>query len=476
MAIRNLYIPALLIFLVNACSTKTEQTPPNVLMIIVDDLRPELGCYGNDKILTPHIDELAAEGMVFLNSYCNIPVCGASRASLMTGLRPTRNRFLHYYTWADVEVPDAECLSQHFRNHGYYTLSSGKVFHHMDDRASSWDENWRPPTSATWRDYHIKENIDLELASGGPPTECLEVDDTAYHDGKLAEKTIADLHKMKENGKPFFMAVGFVKPHLPFTAPKKYWDLYDRESFPATGQAFLPSDAPLEAFHNSGELRAYHGIPEEGFVSDSVSRLLQHGYYACVSYTDAQVGKVLASLKELGLDKNTVVVLLGDHGWNLGEHGMWCKHCNFNTSLQAPIIIRAPEITRGTPTAAVVEFIDLYPTLCELCDLPVPETVEGRSLVPLLNDPHATWPDQAVAKYFDGLSLKTSRWAYTEWRDDTDSLKSTMLYDHDVDRAEMHNLSADHEYAAVADSLSSLLNALRGKDYFTENPVSPPDP
>jgi iduronate 2-sulfatase len=424
-------------------------------------------------IQSPNIDKLASEGVLFGNSFCNVPVCGASRASLMTGARPTRNRFLSYFTQSDVEAPEAICLSQHFKNNGYYTISNGKIFHNLNDREESWDENWRPKTTAGWRDYHINENVTMELNGGGPPYENAEVEDTAYHDGKLAEKTIADLKRLKENGKPFFLASGFVKPHLPFNAPTKYWDLYSKNNFQPTQKEFWPQNAPKQAFHNSGELRWYGNIPEKGFVDDSMSVMLQYGYYACVSYVDAQIGKVLAALEELGLAENTVVILWGDHGWNLGDHGMWCKHCNFNTSLQTPMIIKAPNKSVGAKTLAMTEFVDIFPTLCDLCDLEIPETVEGKSLVPLLENPQAEWTDYVICKYFDGLTIRTPEYAYTEWRNDNDSLISNMLYNHKNNSDETDNIANKAENKLLVKELSEKMLANRGVNYFKTNAPSP---
>jgi iduronate 2-sulfatase len=239
-----------------------------------------------------------------------------------------------------------------------------------------------------------------------------------------------------------------------------------------TERIFWPDNAPAEAFHNSGELRAYHGIPAEGFISDSASVMMQYGYYACVSYIDAQIGKVLRTLEELDLADNTIVILWGDHGWNLGEHGMWCKHCNFNTSLRTPMIISAPGYSADESCTAMVEFIDIYPTLAELCGLPLPESLDGRSMVPLLKDPDAAWKDYIVSKYFDGTTLKTSAYAYTQWSTDTDSLISEMLYDHRNDKAERDNLAADPAFTSLADSLQQELRLKRGKDYLKPNPVT----
>lgn len=464
---RWLIVTIVLSILVTSCITAPKKSKPhNVLMIAVDDLRPELGCYGNALVNSPNIDKLAGEGVVFANNYCNIPVCGASRVSLMTGARPTRERFLDYFCRADVEAPEAVCLSQHFKDNGYHTISNGKIFHHMDDREGSWDENWRPETNATWRDYHINENVEMELAGGGPPYENANVHDTAYHDGKLADKTIADLKRMKEFGEPFFIASGFVKPHLPFNAPKKYWEMYEKNDFLPTKKEFWPLNAPKQAFHNSGELRHYGCIPKEGFVDDTMSINMQHGYYACVSYIDAQIGKVLNALDELGLSENTVVMLWGDHGYNLGEHGLWCKHCNFNTSLQTPLIIKAPGKTEGVQSHAMTEFVDVFPTLCELTNLPIPKTVEGLSLVPLLDNPESEWKDYVICKWFDGLTIKTPEYAYTEWRNANDSLITSMLYDHVNDIEETNNLVGDYHYKEVIQELQTKMLANRGANYF----------
>ena len=262
---------------------------PNVLFIAVDDLRPELGCYGQSYIHSPHLDQLAQEGVLFRRAYCNIPVCGASRASLLTGARPTRNRFLGYDTWAEKDYPEAITLPQHFQNNGYHTISNGKIFHHQTDSEDSWNEIWRPSGLGSWRDYLLAENLALDTEEGqrGPAYEKAEVADSAYFDGKIADKTIEDLKKLKAQGKPFFLATGFLKPHLPFNAPARYWDMYDRDSITLPDNYYAPKNAPKAAIHDWGELRNYHDIPKEGPLSDSMALTLIHGYYACVSYTDA---------------------------------------------------------------------------------------------------------------------------------------------------------------------------------------------
>ena len=370
------------------CSCAADKpTNPNILFIAVDDLRPELNCYGAGDIKSPNIDKLADEGTLFERAYCNIPVCGASRASLLTGLRPTRNTFLHYYTRADKDAPNIKTLPELLRDNGYYTISNGKVFHDLDDNALAWDENWRISGKSSWRDYLLPENIQIDEIDNqrGPAFEKADVHDTLYIDGKTAEKSIRDLRRLSGIKEPFFLAVGFVKPHLPFNAPKKYWDLYDPNLIVPPPAGFKPSNAPKEAFHNSGELRSYGGVPIEGAVNDEFAAKLIHGYKACVSYTDQLIGNLLDELKALELDQNTIVIIWGDHGWNLREHGMWCKHCLFETSLHTPLIVKVPW-EKSSRVKSIVEYVDIYPSLCELVGINKPDHLEGRSFVDMIKD------------------------------------------------------------------------------------------
>lgn len=458
-----------------SCTSKTEAPRKlNVLMIAVDDLRPELGAYGNQLIKTPNIDRLASEGVLFKNAYCNIPVCGASRASLLTGTRPTKHRYLRYDERADQKYPEAIPISQHFKDNGYTTISNGKIFHVQEDHTQSWDENWRlQKDGAGWRNYLRPENKALETPEGGrgPAFEAVEVPDSAYYDGQLALKTIRDLKQLKDTEKPFFLSVGFVKPHLPFNAPQRYWDLYQRSDFSPTRPDNWPANAPKQAFHRFGELRSYSGIPQEGPVDDSLSVTLQHGYYAATSYVDQLIGSVLDALEASGLRESTIVVLWGDHGWNLGEHGLWCKHCNFNTSLQAPLIISAPDMPKSKLAPSLVEFVDIYPTIAELCGLSIPSTVEGKSLMPVLENPQAHHKDFIISQFQKGLTIKTERYAYTEWRGAEDNLLSNMLFDHENDLEETINLAGNPEYASLVDSLSTLMVANRGTAYFVDTSV-----
>ena len=436
---------------------------PNVLFIAVDDLRPQLGCYGHKQMLSPNIDRLGAEGVIFLRSYCQVPVCGASRASLMTGVRPTANRFLGYNTWAEKDLPGALSIAKHFRNNGYHTISNGKIFHHRTDCLDGWSEEpWRP--KGGWRNYLLEKNKKLTEKNPdrkGPAYEAADVPDNAYFDGMIADKGISDLRLMKKMDEPFFLALGFLKPHLPFNAPKKYWDLYKREEIDLADNPFRPKGAPDAALHNWGELRAYHDIPPKGPLSDDMARTLVHGYYACVSYTDAQIGRVLAELDRLGLWDDTVVVLWGDHGWNLGEHSLWCKHCNFETSLHSPLIVRAPGIKAGGRTNALTEYLDIYPSLCELCELPLPGHLQGKSFVPLLKNPNLPWQKAVFSRYFKGDSVKTDRYRYTEWRDRNGNVYARMLYDHSIDLVENVNIAERPENKEVVKKLSKMIQGLK---------------
>jgi arylsulfatase A-like enzyme len=436
---------------------------PNVLFIAVDDLRPQLGCYGHKQMISPNIDRLASDGVTFLRSYCQVPVCGASRASLMTGVRPTANRFLGYNTWAQKDLPGALSVAKHFRNNGYYTISNGKIFHHRTDCLDGWSEEpWRP--KGAWRNYLLEENIKLAektSAHKGPAFESADVPDNAYFDGMVADKGISDLHRLKDMDEPFFLALGFFKPHLPFNAPKKYWDLYKRKEIDLADNPFRPKGAPDAALHNWGELRAYHDIPPKGPLSSEMARTLIHGYYACVSYTDAQIGRVLSELDKLGLGDNTIVILWGDHGWNLGEHGLWCKHCNFETSLHSPLIVTVPGIDGGKKSSALTEYLDIYPSLCELCNLPLPGHLQGKSFIPLLKDPNLPWKKAVFSRYFSGDSVKTDRYRYTEWRRKNGKVYAQMLYDHSVDLVENVNISEMPQNKELVKKLSRMIQGHR---------------
>jgi len=380
---------------------------PNVLFIAVDDLRPELGCYGHELVRSPNIDRLARRGMRFNRAYCQVAICSPSRASLMTGLRPDSAGVVDNVTYFRDTVPDVVTLPQHFRSHGYETVYVGKIYHGaMRDEEKSWSRkavyakpSYRPDVGG----YQLAENQvlverrrqEVKLKYGqvklgglacGPAVESADVPDDAYQDGRSTSAAIATLRQLKAS-KPFFLAVGFHKPHLPFVAPKKYWDLYDPDEIDLADNPFVPKDAPSVGMHCSFELRVRHGIPKSGAIPDEMARNLIHGYLACVSYVDAQIGRIISELERLGLRDNTVVVLWGDHGWHLGEHTLWGKATNFEIATRCPLIVTSPGAkTIGRSSDALVELLDMYPSLCELAGLPVPEHVEGKSFVPLLRN------------------------------------------------------------------------------------------
>jgi len=442
---------------------------PNVLFIAVDDLRPQLNCYGEKQMVTPNLDRLAAEGIAFRRSYCMVPTCGASRASLMTGIRPTRSRFRTYMTWAQEDAPGITTLNTHFKQHGYYTISNGKVFHHAKDNVEGWSEPpWRPKQpdlfKGQWAHPEAPEAAKTSPRGRGPAWESLDVADDTYGDGRLAEKTIRDLRRLKRLDKPFFLAAGFYKPHLPFIAPKKYWNLYDHADIRLPDNYSRPKDAPDSALHTSGELRAYAGIPQKGPVSDDTARMLIHGYYACVSYTDAQIGRLLDELDRLDLAKNTIVIVWGDHGWNLAEHTLWCKHSCFETSMRAPIIVRVPGVAGGQMTDGLTEFIDIYPSLCELAGLPLPSHLEGRSFAPLLEAPDMPWKSTAIGRYVVGDTIRTDRYRYSNYATRQGAPLGRMLYDHRADPDETVNISEQAASRTVVERLHAQLLHGMGKD------------
>ncbi len=451
------------------------QSPPNVLMIAVDDLRPQLNCYGKSFMKTPNFDELARRSVLFERAYCMVPTCGASRASLMTSLRPTPRRFVTHMARTDKDAPGVTTLNAHFQHNGYTTISLGKVLHYTDDNLAGWSEKpWRPSGSDYHDDARLKQAISdhrkkyprQEKQIRGPAFESADVADEDYRDWQNATRAIEYLDRFaKDPEQPFFLAVGFFKPHLPFCAPQKYWDLYDFASIDIPENFYPPDGAPDGAVHTSGELRAYAGIPPSGPVDRETARQMIHGYYACVSFIDAQLGRLLKTLEDTGLAENTIVVLWGDHGWQLGEHGMWNKHSCFETSMHAPLLVSAPGMSRAARTPALTEFIDVYPTLCELAELEIPEHVQGTSLVPLLRDPSAAGKPQAVGRFTIGDTIRTDRYRYSEYRDDRGmgELTGRMIYDHVQDPDENINVVDTDANRSVADKLSKDLNRLKGK-------------
>jgi arylsulfatase A-like enzyme len=444
---------------------------PNVLFIAIDDLRPELGCYGS-RALTPNIDRLAASGLSFDRAYCNQAVCGASRVSLMTGLYPefTGERTYHVTDWRK-RWADVVTLNQHFTQSGYTTIGLGKIYHGSNGPGVD-PENWTEWVKVRGREYANPESLKARKKNPrnragrnkGPSTEVSDAGDESHSDGNRAKVGASRLQQLVEAGKPFFLAVGFTKPHLPFVAPKKYWDLYDRRSFALPPNRGVPPGYPDWARNrNAGELRAYSDVAGKGTPAefpDALNRRLLHGYHACVSYTDRNIGVLLDALESSGASKNTIVVLWADHGWKLGDHSSWCKHTNFECDTRVPLIIRDPRraSTRGR-SKALVELIDLYPTLCDLSGLDKPEHLQGKSLLPVLENPAASHRDFAYSSYPHGRgkgqtgvvghSIRTARHRYTEWWEKgTDKTVASTLTDVEADPGETTVVQGEAELRA----------------------------
>jgi iduronate 2-sulfatase len=442
---RNIIKMALLLTATTGYSQEKEK--PNVLFIIVDDLRPVLGTYDYPAVKSPNIDRLASRGVQFNNSYCNVPVSGASRASLLTGLRPHwPDRFRNANTSADEDCPDALSLPELFKNNGYTTISNGKIFHHQYDKKSSWSEtSWRPDTSTVinyadidWIDTTSVHYINKK-SGAGPYFECSTAPDSLYFDSKVAAKSIKDLQRLAKTGKPFFLAVGFHKPHLPFNAAKKYYDLYDNVEI--ASNRFTPLNLPAQVT-NSKEIFVYGRV--EQYNSDEFHHEARRAYYACVSYVDAQIGRVLESLKELGLEKNTIIVLLGDHGWHLGEHNFWGKHNILYNALFAPLIIKAPGF-QPKKINEIVEFVDIYPTVCNLAGLKIPSQVQGKSMVMLMKNNDKNWKNFAFSEWQGARTVLTERYSYSYWFEEKNK-GAQLLFDHKRDPQENENVVDKAEY------------------------------
>jgi iduronate 2-sulfatase len=435
--------------------SQADDVRPNILFIAIDDLRPELGCYGNSWIKSPNIDKLAAEGTLFSRAYCQVPVCGASRASLLTGLRPTAKRFRNFDTHIEKDAPGAMTLPEEFKNNGYHCISNGKIFHHPEDTAErSWTETpWRPEIKNIAHFAPESKNMIHPKTKRGPVFESADVPDNAYYDGQVAEKTIEDLKRMKELGKPFFLSCGFIRPHLPFNAPKKYWDLYDREEIALADNQYRPKNAP-KSLKGSGEFRKYHNRNIK-LNSDQWHRDMRHGYYACVSYVDALLGSVLQTLDELELRENTIVVLWGDHGWHLGEHNFWGKHNVMHLSSRTPMIIAGPGVNKGQHSKQLVEFVDIYPSLCDIAGIAtVNQELQGTSFRPLLTTADLPWKSAAFSRYQTGDAIITERYNYAEFKNG-----ERMLYDLQKDPQENINIAEYPENKVLVEKLSRRLKA-----------------
>ncbi|MDW3649800.1 MAG: sulfatase [Bacteroidia bacterium] len=466
-----------------SCLEKVEEAAakPNVLFIAVDDLRPELGAYGKSYVKSPHIDRLAKDGLLFRNHFVNMPTCGASRYSLLSGKWPRsltglRNTAIQELIASKKEGPEPESFVHQFRKNDYYTVGIGKITHYVDGKImpqnkkevkgwelpNSWDEmlldvgKW----GSSWgvffgyADGSNRNDKEKEVK----PYEAADVEDEGYPDGLTANLAIRKLRELKDKKQPFFLGVGFFKPHLPFNAPKKYWDLYEPNEIPLSPNPGIPENIHLSSLHESGEFNQYKLGEEKNSLekplSDQYARKLRHAYLACVSYTDALIGKVLHALEEEGLADNTIVVLWGDHGWHLGDQRVWGKHTLFDRALKSPLIIRLPGGKQGGKEFdQVVSTTDIYPTLMDLCGLESPKGLDGRELATLWTDEQPQWESHAWSYFRKGISLRTDRYRISKYfREQEPQIE---LYDHEADPYEQVNIAAEN--AVRVDSLLQLL-------------------
>jgi len=460
-----------------------EQQRPNVLLILVDDLRPAIGAYGDPVAVTPNIDKLAANGFKFENAYSNQAVCAPSRFNLLLGSRSSSSGIYGFGQNFRDYYPDAVTLPQYFKQHGYHTESMGKVFH-IGHNTYADEISWSVPhhkelvieyvdpeskKDGFTREEALFSNQSAHGLPRGFAWESPDVADDAYADGRVAQRAVERLRDLKaQPDQPFFLAVGFARPHLPFSVPKKYWDLYDEAGLPLPTRTVRPEGAPPYAVKYGTEIDQYVPIPEkvtEEPFPDSLTRKLIHGYYAGVSYVDSQIGKVLDELASLDLDDNTIVVLWGDHGYMLGDMGMWTKHVNYELANRIPLIISAPGVaTPGAQTGQLTETVDIYPTLVELAGLPAPEVpqpFDGLSMVPVLRDPETHIRDHAYHCFprggYLGRAIRTDRYRLVEWKKIGDTSESVQyeLYDYRNGPAEAKNIAA--EQPEVRSALQAIL-------------------
>lgn len=455
---------------------------PNILFLVVDDLRPEFGCYGAKNVQSPNMDKLAAQGMVFERAYCQQAVCNPSRCSILSGCRPDTTKCMANNTFLRPSMPDILTLPQHFKNNGWHAMSLGKVFHHSEGEPGDDPLSWSEPSwyhGVPYRSWFTKESDEMmkrlkalpekqrPKIVRGPPFEAADEPDDSYPDGQIALKAIESLRRLKDMDKPFFLGVGFLKPHLPFTCPKKYWDKYPPETIHLPDNYYPPKNVPAPALHNWYELRTYGGIPAEGGIPDETALNLIRGYHACTTFVDAQIGRVLDELERLGLRDNTVIVLFGDHGYHLGENGIFTKMTNFELGTHVPMILSTPkQASAGKRSHALIESVDLYPTLAELAGLPLPPHLEGTSFAPLLTDPDQPWKKAVFSQYlrpgkekYMGRSIRTGRWRYTEWKDGKGADAGTELYDEQDDPKENVNVAGEDKHKTLIVELAAQLHA-----------------
>jgi len=472
-------IVVLVLFMMDCLCAKDRQS--NILFIAVDDLRPELGCYGNTIIHTPNMDKLALEGSVFTNHFVQVPTCGASRYSLLTGMWPRKRSHLSNNVMVEElsgksegQVP--ETFIHQLRRNGYYTVGIGKISHSADglvygyndpvstkrELPHSWNEllfnhgKWGTGWNAFfgYADGENRQSMKKQVK----PFEEGPVGDMGYVDGLTADLAISKLQELKNMTQPFFLGVGFFKPHLPFNSPESYWDQYDRDSIPVSMNPDIPQNINLKSLHGSNEFNQYQLSDESASlykpVSDNYARKLNHAYYACVTYIDHQIGRLIKELESLGIAENTIVIIWGDHGWHLGDQRIWGKHTIFENALRSVLIISAPgSSAQGSRINAIVESVDIYPTLMELCNIDIPYPMDGESFVDLINGARSSENNVAYSYFNNGISLRTERYRLTKYfRPDEPTIE---LYDHLKDPYETINI-ADLE-SGIVDELLPIL-------------------
>ncbi|MEP5544154.1 sulfatase [Maribacter dokdonensis] len=522
---KEIYLFVLLQVFLLSCKSQNEKSieKPNILFIAIDDLRPELGAYGSEVAITPNMDALAAEGLLFNNAYCQEAICSPSRASVMTGARPETIKVIENFSYFRDLNPDIVTLPQHLQSVGYETVYAGKIFHPgYTDEELSWSrkaysgpkveempERVRGYVLAENQEIFRKNRAEVIAKYGenaprnglgkGPAYEFADAPDNSYEDGHNTELAIETMKEMAQNDKPFFLGLGFLKPHLEWIAPKKYWDMYEDVDLQLTDQHDGPVNGAAMGLHASFELRARADIPNYGDIEEEQAKNLKRAYLATVSYVDAQIGKMLKALEEEGLRDNTIIMLWSDHGWHLGDMGIWGKATNYEIATRVPLIVSTPNMpdaVRGSKTNALVELVDMYPTLCELAGVSIPESVEGQSFKPLLTNPNMEWKTAAFTQFpspalrewaanplskgmretsfgplleevedrikkqqgdkwnrdlFEnrlmGYSMRTSQYRFTVWKDYTDTKAKPIffeLYDHQSDPKETVNIANDN--------------------------------
>ena len=457
---------------------------PNVLFIAVEDLRPVLGCYGDTTAVTPHLDRLASRGTVFQHAYCQQALCSPSRLSLLTGKRPDTTRVWDLSTHFREALPNTVTLPQFFKQHGYRTQGIGKIFHGNGKPASDPPSWTHEPLLAINRDPKLRYALAKNLQGSGlkrRATESADVSDDTYIDGQVCEAALERLTEFKAADGPFFLAVGFRKPHLPFCAPRRFWQLYEQADISPPAHPTHPTNAPELATRSWRELEGYTDIPADGKLTSAKIQQLRHGYYACVSYIDAQIGRIMTHLSELNLADNTLIVVWGDHGFHLGEQRLWTKANNYELSTRVPLIVALPKTTSGLAAASngtscrkLVELVDLYPTLAETCGLPLPRGLEGTSFYPLLKNPQQTWKPAAFSQHprgttsnrhkghgdIMGYAVRTDRYRYVEWRQwKSGKVVARELYDYTTSGTETENCIGNPQYTQAQQKLEEILTA-----------------